>query len=144
MSDNLLNNLKTKKNETISSFNQIALNMIDHLRQHFKDSFFNKKYTTISNFFRFKPKEIIIMFLDNIYSNDDYRKQIKAGNEDFFMSQTYDNLKSEYDSNIFEFKDLWANMNKSTKLIVKESMQMLVDHCELYLEILSQINKMQK
>lgn len=141
MSDNLLINLKTKKDETISSFNQIALNMIDHLRQHFKESVFNRKYMIISNFFRFKPKEIIIMFLDNIYSNDDYRKQIKAGNEDFFMSQSYDNLKSNYDTNIFEFKDLWVNMNKSTKMIVKESMQMLVEHCELYLEILSQINK---
>ena len=99
----------------------------------------------ISNFFRFKPKEIIIMFLDTIYSNDEYRKQIKAGNENFFMSQSYDTVKdSGYESNIFEFKDLWVNMSKSTKMIVKESMQMLVDHCELYLNLLSQINKLEK
>ena len=145
MSDNLINDLKSKKNDVVISFNQISLNMIDHLKEQFKESFFSKKYTMISNFFRFKPKEIIIMFLDTIYSNDEYRKQIKAGNENFFMSQSYDTVKdSGYESNIFEFKDLWVNMSKSTKMIVKESMQMLEDHCELYLDLLSQINKLEK
>ena len=141
--EHLISKLKTRKNDIIESFNEIALNMVTHLGNEFKESIFGKNTTMIRNFFKFKPNEIIIMFLENIYSNDEFRKEIKAGNENFFINQTYDNVKnSGYESKIFEFKDIWSKMTNSTKMIVKESMTMLVDHCELYINILSQINKL--
>jgi len=140
-----IDDLKTKKNDVIESFNQISINMITHLGNEFKESIFNKNKIMLKNFFKFKPNEIIIMFLDNIYINDTFRTQIKSGNENFFMLQTYDNVKNAgYESRIFEFKDIWIKMTESTKLIVKESMSMLIDHCELYIDILSQINKLKK
>lgn len=143
--EHIINDLKTKKNDLIESFNQIALNMVSHLGSEFKDSIFAKNKTMIKNFFKFKPNEIIIMFLANIYENDDYRKQIKAGNDSFFMEQTYEKAqKAGYESRIFEFKDIWSKMTKSTQNIVKESMSMLIDHCELYLDILHQINQLKK
>ena len=59
------------------------------------------------------------------------------------MNQSYNNIKnSGYESRIFEFKDIWCKMSVNTQLIVKDSMSMLIDHCELYLDILSQINKL--
>jgi len=140
-----IDDLKTKKNDVVESFNQISINMITHLGNEFKESIFNKNKIMLKNFFKFKPNEIIIMFLDNIYINDTFRTQIKSGNENFFMLQTYDNVKNAgYESRIFEFKDIWIKMTESTKLIVKESMSMLIDHCELYIDILSQINKLKK
>lgn len=141
--NNSINELKTRKSDIVESFNEIALNMVKHLGTEFKDSIFGKNNTMIKNFFKFKPNEIIILFLDNIYDNDDFRKQIKAGNDRFFMDQTYENAKNAgYESRIFEFKDIWNKMTNSTKMIVKESMCMLIDHCELYIDILSQINKL--
>jgi hypothetical protein len=139
----LLNELKTRKRDIVESFNEIALNMVNHLGSEFKDSIFGKNNTMIKNFFKFKPNEIIILFLDNIYDNDEFRKEIKASNDSFFMAQTYENAKNAgYESRIFEFKDIWSKMSNSTKMIVKESMGMLIDHCELYIDILSQINKL--
>jgi len=143
MSTEQIDNLKNKKKDIIESFNQIALNMVLHLAKEFKDSSFGKNVTMIKNFFRFKPNEIIILYLENIYANDDYRKQIKAGNEQFFMQQTYDEVKNtNNESHIFEFKDIWCKMNNGTKSIVKDSMGMLVDHCELYLNVVSEINSL--
>jgi hypothetical protein len=138
-----IDNLKNKKNDLIESFNKILLNMIKHLGGEFKDSIFNKNKTLINNYFKFKPGEIIILFLDKVYSYDDYRKKIKDGDERFFMEQTYDDAKNAgYETRIFEFKDIWLRMNTHTKKIVKESMAMLICQCELYLDIVSQINKL--
>ncbi len=141
--EHIISELKTKKNDLIESFNKISINMITHLGLEFKDSIFNKNKIMIKNYFKFKPNEVIIMFLDNIYADDVYRKNIKDGNDNFFLTQSYDNMvNAGYESRIFEFKDIWGKMSNNTKLIVKDSMSMLVDHCELYLDILSQINKL--
>ncbi len=141
--EHIISELKTKKNDLIESFNKISINMITHLGLEFKDSIFNKNKIMIKNYFKFKPNEVIIMFLDNIYADDVYRKNIKVGNDNFFLTQSYDNMvNAGYESRIFEFKDIWGKMSNNTKLIVKDSMSMLVDHCELYLDILSQINKL--
>jgi hypothetical protein len=141
--EHIISDLKTKKNDLIESFNKISINMITHLGLEFKDSIFCKNKSIIKNFFKFKPNEVIIMFLDNIYADDVYRKNIKDGNDNFFLTQSYEHMvNSGYESRIFEFKDIWGKMSTNTKLIVKDSMSMLVDHCELYLNILSQINKL--
>ena len=61
------------------------------------------------------------------------------------MEQTYnDAINAGYETRIFEFKDIWIRMNPQTKKIVKESMRMLIEHCELYLDIVSEINKLKK
>ncbi len=143
--EHVINELKLKKKDIIESFNKISYNMIVHLGKEFKDSVFNKNRVMIGNFFRFKPNEIIIKFLENIYSCDDFRRQIKAGNEKFFMEQSYETaIDAGYETRIFEFKDIWLRMNDNSKSIVMDSMGMLVDHCELYLDIVSQINKLGK
>jgi len=145
MSNLNIDDLKAKKSDLVESFNKVAINMITHLGNELSDSIFAKNKTMIKNFFKFKPNEVIIMFLENIYANDVFRTEIKAGNEKFFMEQTYDNVKDAgYESRIFEFKDIWVKMTNNTKLIVKDSMSMLIDHCELYLDLVSQINKLKK
>ena len=137
-----IDNLKNKKNDLIESFNRILLNMIKCLGGEFKDSIFHKNKILINNFFKFKPGEIIIYFLEKVYSYDEYRKKIKDGDERFFMEQTYDDAQnSGYETRIFEFKDIWLRMNDRIKQIVKESMAMLICQCELYLNIISEINK---
>ena len=143
--NNKMNELKEKKNDLIESFNKISLNMVTHLGNEFKDSFFGKSKIIIKNFFKFKPNETIIFFLESVYSYDDFRKKIKEGDDRFFMEQSYDDaMNAGYEKRIFEFKDIWLRMNNQTKKIVKESMAMLIEHCELYLDIVSEINKLKK
>jgi hypothetical protein len=137
--------LQEKKNDLVESFNKVALNMINHLGDKFPDSIFGKNNLLIKNFFKFKPKETIILFLENVYESDIYRKEIVSKNDRFFMEHTYDGaINAGYEMRIFEFKDLWMRMTSQTKTIVKDSMAMLVDHTTLYLDIISQINKCKK
>jgi hypothetical protein len=78
-------------------------------------------------------------------SYDDFRKKIKDGDDKFFMEQTYDDAKNKgYEIRIFEFKDIWIRMDDNSKRIVKESMKMMIDHAELYLDIVSKISKIKK
>ena len=143
--DHQINNLKSKKSDIIDSFNKIAINMITHLGKEFKDSIFCKNSMMIKNFFKFKPNDVIVMFIYYVYSYDDYRQKIKLGDDTFFMKQTYDDAKNAgYEIRIFEFKDIWMRMDDKTKLIVKESMKMMIEHCELYVEITDDINKLKK
>jgi hypothetical protein len=137
--------LQERKNDLIESFNKVALNMINHLGEKFPDSIFGKNNTLIKNFFKFKPKETMILFLENVYESDIYRKEISSKNDKFFMEHTYDGaINAGYEMRIFEFKDLWMRMTSQTKTIVKDSMAMLVDHTTLYLDIVSQMNKVKK
>ena len=137
--------LQERKTDLIESFNKVALNMINHLGDKFPESIFGKNNMLIKNFFKFKPKETIILFLENVYESDVYRKEIVSKNDRFFMEHTYDGaINSGYEMRIFEFKDLWMRMNFQTKTIVKDSMAMLVDHTSLYLDMISQINKIRK
>ena len=110
-----------------------------------KPPIFCKNNIMIKNFFKFKPNDVIVMFIYYVYSYDEFRQKIKLGDDEFFMKQTYNDAKNAgYEVRIFEFKDIWSKMSNNTKLIVKDSMGMLIDHCELYIDILSQINKMKK
>lgn len=137
--------LQERKNDLIESFNKVALNMINHLGEKFPDSIFGKNNTLIKNFFKFKPKETMVLFLENVYESDIYRKEIISKNDRFFMEHTYDGaINAGYEMRIFEFKDLWMRMTSQTKTIVKDSMAMLVEHTTLYLDIVSQMNKVKK
>ena len=104
--ENQINNLKSKKNDLIESFNKIAINMITHLGNEFKDSIFSKNKTMLKNFFKFKPNDVIVMFIYYVYSYDEYRQKIKNGDEKFFMEQTYNDAKNAgYEIRIFEFSN---------------------------------------
>lgn len=138
-----LEDLQSKKKDVVESFNKVCINMINHLGEKFSDSIFGKNNTLLKNFFKFKPNEAIVMFLENVYESDEFRREILSKNEKFFMQQTYEGAKNAgYEARIFEFKDLWMRMTRETKSIVKDSMAMLVNQTALYVEIVSQINKL--
>jgi hypothetical protein len=61
------------------------------------------------------------------------------------MKQTYNDAKNAgYEIRIFEFKDIWMRMDDKIRLMVKESMKMMIEHSELYVEITDNINKLKK
>ena len=87
-----------------------ALPILTHLGKEFKDSIFCKNSIMIKNFFKFKPNDVIVMFIYYVYSYDEFRQKIKLGDDEFFMKQTYNDAKNAgYEVRIFEFKDIWID-----------------------------------
>ncbi len=137
--------LTNQKNEIITSFNTIGMYMINYLSGKSPKSFFGCNQSFIETFFKHRPREGIALFIQNVYSNDEYRTSIKNGDDTFFLHESFNEAKSEgYESKIFEFKDLWKNLDEDSKSLIKESMQMLIEHAETYIGVVAQINKNKK
>lgn len=134
--------LQEKKEQVYNSFNIVALTMINHLATVCPLSYCNKHKDTIALYFKMKPAEPIVLFINHVYMNDTYVKSIKNGDDGFFMAQNYDDL--EDNSKIFEFKELWKLLTVGSQNLVKKSMNMLVDRVETYINILSEINTLKK
>jgi len=133
-----------RKNEIIKSFNNLILMMINHIANRYEKSYFAMYHNTIKMFINDRPSEPISQFIVHIYSNDDYRRQIKEENDLFFLGQNYNHITSgdKYKiSKMFEFKDLWKEMDNNMKGLVKSVMKLLINQAEMYIDVLSTINK---
>jgi hypothetical protein len=137
-----LTELKTKKHEIISKFSNIILNMSDIIGRKFPRSYFGTYKQTIYLLFTEKPKEAIVYFLENIYTNDEYRLKIKKGDDAYFLKQDYESDDPTDAAQVFEFKDLWRSFDDIMKNVVKTTMKKLIDYVEEYVNILSEINKL--
>jgi hypothetical protein len=77
---------------------------------------------------RNNPKKIVDIFVQYILK---YKQQIDSGDENFFMSKTYDNeIDDDMINKVFEFKTLWKQLNDDNKGVVIQYMQCL---CQLSL-----------
>lgn len=143
--ENNLKLLKDTKESLQKNFNDIAVIMINELASKFPNSFFGESKNSIFIYMKARPAEAITLFIKNVYSNDIFRTNIKTGNEDFFMSQTYENtVDDKYTTKIFEFKDLWKLSDKETREFIKNTMLALINRCEVYINVLSDINSTTK
>jgi len=131
-----IENMSTKKEELEKKFNKNALSMCNYIATVRDDSHFAKYKGAIKEFFDERPKEPIAYFLQYVYSNKEYVKNIKEGNEEFFISSTFDHVEKDQMSQIFEFKDLWKSFNSSTRDSIKKTMKLLVEIASIYLDIL--------
>ena len=101
------------KHELEKLFNGIVKDMTLHIIEYYSDSQFNKYLMIIDNFFPdnnnnvvvanckksdkyahfvdkiidSEPQYPIYMFLLHVYSNDEYKKKIKKGDDSFFMDR---------------------------------------------------------
>lgn len=138
--------LKTQKQDLVSSFNNICLNMANYIASKFPKSQIGMHISLIRTFIDCKPSEVIARFIQRLYSVDIYIQSIKNKDENFFLNHTYDELKGHKwsDDNMFEFKDLWFRLEDESKELIKESMLLLVEHTEKYITILAELNKLKK
>ena len=128
-------------------FNTVMIGMINYISEYYETSHFAEIKEVAESFSSQKPEEPIAYFLYHIYRNDDYRINILKENDDFFMGkfkELDDNFSSD-DNNIisakymvklFEFKELWAEMDMMSKLYVKRSMKALVQISQKYISLL--------
>ena len=126
-------------NDLISKFNTVIMGMINHVTDYYGDSNMLKMRLILENIINTAHDEAISYFLINIYMNDKYRSNILKQNDDFFLNENYDTMtenNKEKIAQIFQFKDLWTQIDLDTKNFIKKSMIALVKISQKYILML--------
>ena len=122
--------------DLVFKFNMVISGMIKHITEYYNDSSMSTLRTVLTDIIDKSPKEPISYFLLNIYKNDEYRINILNQNDNFFMNQEYDEFTDgddEKTAKLFEFKDLWKQIDDDTKNFIKKSMMAMVRICQKYI-----------
>ncbi len=126
-------------NDLISKFNTVIMGMINHITDYYGDSNMIKMKIILENIINTAHDQPMTYFLMNVYMNDKYRSNILKQNDDFFLNENYDTLTENDNSKItqlFQFKDLWKQIDIDTKNFIKKSMIALVKISQKYILIL--------
>jgi hypothetical protein len=124
-----LNDTNNKLQKLINMFNTLVKEITDIIYTKFPNKS-NKMYkNVISDIMSKKPTEFIIMFINNIYVNDEYREYLIEGNDLFFMTSKFDdNLKL-----ISKLREYWNRLDIEYKDFIKDSMKTLIQIVEQYI-----------
>jgi hypothetical protein len=120
----------------IDAFNDLTLEISSIMRQQFpkdKDTIMGNEFLT--ELIEMNFAEPIGLFINKVYIVDEYRKSIKAGNDDFFL-ENKDKM-----NNMFRFKAYWKQIHLDTQMELKNMMKVLIDLTEKYIEIKDDGNK---
>ncbi len=140
-----LDELNNKKNTIVSKFNEITLTMMNFLANKYSESHFCIYKDFIIDFFEKNPREPIVIFIDNIYSNDEYRNKILVGDDSFFLNQNFEkDCEQSTAKQIFQFKELWKSFDENVKNVVRKTFNLLLKNTEIYINLLSDISKLKK
>jgi hypothetical protein len=117
--------------------NSILLDIAQIVTKEFpNDKMLGTYASVINNMIKLKPLEPISNFLIHVYKNDDYRKNILAGNDNFFLAHNHSKILNGSDDKIsmmFQFKSCWKDMNSELKDYIKKTMITLVRVAEQYI-----------
>jgi hypothetical protein len=133
--------LTDNKTELIIYFNKILLTMVEFIALYYSESHCATHISFIRKYFKTKPKKPIMLFINYVYAVDEYRKNILKGNDEYFMGHDEYTDDESSIAQIFEFKMIWIKMDDKTRKLIKNYMKLLVEQAEVYLDILSEINK---
>ena len=135
-----ITNKKQVLSKNVSSCISMCNSVLDDIAKNISNNFPSDPILTtysgvISSIITNKPEQLISMFIISIYKNDSYRVNILLENDDFFISNKYEELKDNSDIDImFKFKKYWKDMNGGLQDYVKKSMKTLVKIAEKYIE----------
>lgn len=138
---------KEIQNNLVNMFNLVVIGMIRHITEYYCDTNMSQIQLALESIIIDTPDEPIAYFLLNVYKNDDYRHNILAQNDKFFIDEIENKAsdanilsKDHIDNNnqdtivkMFEFKDLWSQIDDDTKCFIKRSMMALVKICQKYI-----------
>jgi len=144
-----LDNATKKINKNITTCVNMCNNVINKICSTVVDDFPNDMFLvtyakTLNEISKNRPTEIILTFIKYIYTIRNYRENLLAGNESFFMEENYGNAKADQ---IFQFKKSWGIMKCDTKEFIKKAMKTLIGISEQFIKYNAEqedINKMYK
>jgi hypothetical protein len=127
-----------KINACVSMFNTVMCDMANSLTKNLPNDQTISIYSgVVQNIVKTKPNEIISLFLMNVYKNDEYRENLLALNDNFFLNTDYSNLPASVRINmdmVFQFKKSWNLINVELQTFIKQSMCSLVKICDQYVQ----------
>lgn len=133
-----LADINNKMKKCIESFNNVSLelsNTMIKLLPDDKDTMYANKLLT--ELIKFKPTEPISLFIEKVYSNDEYRRSIKIGDDLFFLEKSHDDItngNTDKINKLFKFKEYWNDFDIDVKNIIKNMMKVLVNLTAKYIE----------
>jgi hypothetical protein len=146
---NDLDNTKSKLNDNLLNYvnmcNTVLTNLGNLLTTEFPDDLIISTYVkTINGLIEKEPSDPLSTFILEVYSVDEYRRNITAGNDKFFMDTDY-SANENGKKDILSFKSCWTKMSSDVKTYVKKSTQTLIKISKQYIDVkakLDDINKM--
>lgn len=126
-------------NELTGKFNFVIMSMIDYITRYYDDLNITKMKICVDEILKNSPKEPISYFLLHVYTHDKYRKNILLQNDKFFIDQKYEDITNGEENKmaqLFEFKNLWKQIDDDTKKYIKKSMMALVKISQKYVLLL--------
>jgi hypothetical protein len=124
------------KNKYINDFNEVIIGIVKYITQFYGDMNTIKIQYVLEETIKKTPEELIFLFMCKIYNNDEYRKNILAQNDLFFIGEDYSDLVKNDENKvaqIFQFKSLWKTIDDNTKTLIKKSMVALVNISREYI-----------
>lgn len=136
-----INTFKEKQtknsNSCVMICNTVLKDMSNLVSKNFPDDYTINAYASVmEGIISAKPLEPISVFIKYVYKNNDFRKNILAGNDEFFLADDFNSVvtKEEEDyKSIFIFKSKWKTMADNLKDYIKKSMITLVNTAEKYI-----------
>lgn len=129
-----------EKMSTIIDFNNTVLELASQFAILCPTSIIANNLDILNQLIKKNNKAIIDIFVMYFLQ---YKPKIDAGDEEFFLNNSFDNELSEVGSTInnneiikkvFEFKTIWRQLKYENREVVKQYMQFL---CELALSYIS-------
>lgn len=124
------------KNKYVNDFNEVIIGIVKYITQFYGDMNTMKLQFVLEETIKKTPEEPIFLFMCKIYNNDEYRKNILAQNDLFFIGKDYNDLVKNDENKvaqIFQFKSLWNTIDNNTKTLIKKSMVALVNISREYI-----------
>ena len=121
----------------IDNFNMNTLDILDLMLKKYPTIEVQMAEKVVERILSKKDKTIIMMFfIKNVYGKDEYRENIIAMNDEYFIKQEYKidaKDKENMINKIFNFKQTWNKMEKNDKKYIKIKMYELVNLCTDFL-----------
>jgi hypothetical protein len=119
-------------------FNTVVMGIVRHLSEYYNEvAGLGGMDLILSAIIHDAPEEPIAYFIMNVYKNDEYRTNILKQNDVFFVNHHYDEHLKDCDKDqiarLFEFKELWKQIDTDTKKYIKKAMLALVKISQKYI-----------
>lgn len=125
---------------TVTEFNNMLIDLASQLAVLCPSSIIANNIDVLTHIVKKKPKVVIDAFVLYVLK---YKQRIDAGDEDFFLNNSFDSEISDVEKRTnendlvkkaFEFKAIWKQLSQQNRDIVKQYMQYM---CQLALTYIS-------
>lgn len=142
-----LERINKKLELCIELFNTVLKDVKNIVSNELTGDFLTNMYNgVVDKIILVKPSEPILFFIKNVYSNDEYRKNIIDGNDEFFQNTKFDEIQNDENKMkvLFQFKSCWYKLTDDKKIYIKNAMKTLIDISKKYIEEKDNGNKLLK